>query len=264
MPIISVVMSCFNCAETLCDAIDSLLNQTFRDNEYIFIDDCSTDNTLNILEGYALKDNRIKIIKNAQNKGLAFSLNKGIQSSLGSFIARMDADDISLPLRFEKQMNFLKQNPNVDVLGTGAILINGQRKKLGTLLIEEKHADIIKRRYKNSLFIHPSIIAKKSFFERNNYYDTTLLRAQDADLWMRGIENSNYHNLQEELIQYTVKEGTSFKILRYTTQVKYINMKRRKELLSHGHHIIKSFANFILIKFFGRKRGPHRGKYEST
>ena len=109
MPTVSVIMGIYNCEKTLSDAIDSIINQTYSDWELIMCDDGSTDNTYQIATKYSEKDNRITVIKNDTNSGLAFSLNHCLKYAKGEYVARMDADDISLPNRFEKQVAFLNK-----------------------------------------------------------------------------------------------------------------------------------------------------------
>ena len=117
-PKISVVMAVYNGERHLREAIDSILNQTFADFEFVIIDDASTDRSGRILQEYAGKDKRIVIIGNETNMGLSKSLNKGIRLTKGEYIARMDADDISFPDRFEKQVKFLDDHNDIGILGT--------------------------------------------------------------------------------------------------------------------------------------------------
>ena len=112
---ISVVMAVYNGEKYLRSAIDSILSQTYIDFEFIIIDDCSTDNTANILESYT--DSRIQIIRNEKNLRLPASLNKGLKIAKGKYIARMDADDIAMPDRFEKQVKYLEAHQEVAVIG---------------------------------------------------------------------------------------------------------------------------------------------------
>ena len=113
--LVSVIMSNYNTPEEyLRESIESILNQTYSHIEFIIVDDCSTDNSLNVIKSY--KDDRIVLIENTENLGLTKSLNKALKQAKGEFVARMDADDISLPTRFEKQVAFLKQNSDVDAI----------------------------------------------------------------------------------------------------------------------------------------------------
>lgn len=111
MPIISVILPTYNASKTISEAIDSILSQSFKDWEMLVINDGSIDNTKDIIQGYT--DSRIKYIENEGNKGLVYSLNRGISLSQGVYIARMDADDISLPTRLEEQLKYLQDKDNL-------------------------------------------------------------------------------------------------------------------------------------------------------
>ncbi len=116
MPKISVVLPVYNSEKYIAEAVQSILDQTFTDFELLIINDASTDGTLQILESF--KDDRLKIINNPTNLKVVKSLNKGLELAQGEFIARMDADDIAYPQRFEKQIAYFKKYPQVDVCGT--------------------------------------------------------------------------------------------------------------------------------------------------
>ena len=117
--LISVIMAVYNCASTLREAIDSILNQTYTNWEFIICDDCSTDNTLEVVREYEKKyPDKFKVIQNEVNSKLSFSLNHCLKYADGEFIARMDGDDISVPERFEKQIRYLKEHPDVDLCST--------------------------------------------------------------------------------------------------------------------------------------------------
>lgn len=117
-PAVSVVMSVFNEEAHVAEAIESILKQTFADFEFIIIDDASTDGSPALIETYAQKDSRIKVFTQPENQGLAVSLNKGLRQATGTYLARMDADDISYPERFQKQFDYLERHPELGALGT--------------------------------------------------------------------------------------------------------------------------------------------------
>ena len=121
---VSIVMPAYNAAPFLRQAVDSILSQTFTDFEFIVVDDGSTDSTLAILDGYS--DPRIRVIKSEHNLGLPGALNLGLSAARGEYIARMDADDVSLPERLMKQVSWLDENPETSVLGTFSIRIDPQ------------------------------------------------------------------------------------------------------------------------------------------
>lgn len=220
IPEVSVIMSVFNEEEHLHESIDSILNQTFADFEFIIVDDGSTDRTCDVLSDYEKKDVRIKVFRQ-ENKGLAVSLNNGISRSKGKLIARMDADDMALPERLEKQVAYLKSHPGVDVLGTAALLRNAQGEKLGIMVLPEEHESIIKIMYKASPIIHPSVIMRRETILSVGGYREDLARAQDYELWSRLFNKCRFHNLQTPLLIYSVRERLR---LRSVFQAAYVRL----------------------------------------
>ncbi len=207
-PIVSIVMSVFNEEEHLANTIDSCLNQTFERFELIIIDDGSTDSSKDILSSYQKKDSRIRVIRQ-KNSGLAASLNTGISEARGELIARMDADDISLIDRLEKQVKFMKQHPSVDVLGTAAFLRSVCGKDLGVIKKPKEHASIVRVMHKECPFIHPSVVMRRKVIVSVGGYNEKVKRAQDYELWGRLFKEFQFHNLQEPLIVYTFTERLS-------------------------------------------------------
>lgn len=184
-PLVSVLTSCYNAAEFLPEAIESILKQTFKDFEFILIDDGSTDNTLDIISGYAAKDDRIVIIKK-KNTGLADSLNIGIWKARGELIARMDADDISLPDRLEKQVAYFQKHRDVILLGSGCNEIDKEGRVVKQHHYPIGHRSLIRCFERDgSPFPHSSVIYKTEVVKRINGYRNRLNGAEDLDLWMR-------------------------------------------------------------------------------
>lgn len=224
-PLISVVMSVHNEEKYLKDSIKSILNQTFDNIEFIIIDDGSTDTTQKILEHYAKKDERIKLIVNKKNIGLSRSLNKGIEIAKGKYIARMDAGDISHPKRFEKQTELLEENENVYILGTWAYWMDENKEIIG----EWKKPSIISNDrllFKAGAAIHPSIMIKKKLFEGIGLYDIGYDISLEFELYMRAMKNGfDIANIPEFLI-YVMRRygGMSFSQLK-TTQLHQFKIK---------------------------------------
>jgi len=193
-------MSVYNGEKYLREAIDSILNQTFGDFEFIIVNDGSTDKTEDILDEYAKKDSRIRIIKNEKNIGLTKSLNKVIRVAKGKYIARMDADDISLPERLRKQIDFLEKNSEIGLLGTGYYEIN-DNKIIGEkyfLTTDEKLRKIL---IKYNPFFHASVMVRKSIIQEVGIYEEHLARAQDYGLWFRIAAKTKIANLSELLMK---------------------------------------------------------------
>ena len=210
-PSVSVVMAVYNGEDTVSDAIESIQSQTFDEWEFIIVDDASTDNTNAVLQSKSKYDKRIRIFQNKINKGLAASLNFGWQQARGPLIARMDADDISLPTRLQKQVNFFKQNEDVSVLGTGVFIKNKKGEILGQASRPTRHAELRKEILFKVPFFHPTVLMRKKFLEKSGGYNEKFLRAQDFELWSRCVDKACYANLLEPLLQYSAPEQQSWK-----------------------------------------------------
>ena len=207
--LISVIMSNYNTPEEyLRPAIESILNQTYQNFEFIIIDDCSTDNSLSIIESYT--DDRIKIIKNEQNLGITKSLNRGLAVAKGEFVARMDADDISLETRFEKQVEFLRSHPDHIVCGTGVELIGDWQTKHCNKFICRKIPDkeafqihLLFGNYPN--IVHPTAMFNHSLLIKYNItYNENYILAQDYRMWISCSEVAECANIPETLLFYRI------------------------------------------------------------
>ena len=209
-PAISVVMSVYNSATYLKDAIESILDQTFEDFEFIIIDDGSTDNSVDIIKSY--KDQRIVFLQNYKNIGLAKSLNKGISIARGKYIARMDADDISYNSRLEKQFQYMEDNEDIAISGSWIQTI-GEKVELWKYPTSDKA--IKSELIFNSALAHPSIIFRKNMFQvKNLYYDESIDKAQDYELWSRVAQVYKISNIPEVLLGYRLHAAQAGKLYR--------------------------------------------------
>lgn len=199
MPKITVLMSAFNSEEYINEAIDSILNQTFSDFEFIIIDDGSTDNSLKIIECY--QDSRIRLIKNEINIGLTNSLIKGIQNARGKYLARMDADDISINDRLEKQFNFLEKNKHISIVGSYVLFFDKQGQEvLGKAPLT--HEEIIVELLLGYTLFHPSVMIRLSDLSNHGLnYNPHYIYSQDFDLWTRASRVLKLANLKSPLIK---------------------------------------------------------------
>ena len=209
LPLVSVIMSVYNGEKYLVQAIYSILNQTYQNFEFIIIEDCSTDNSLDILEEYAKKDSRIKIIKKEKNigiKGFIENLNLGISIAKGKYIARMDQDDVSLPERFQKQVDFLENNPEITLVGAQLNLINEQNKITGEAIAALQHRDIVKRITSQIQLFHPVIMFRK---DQNIQYREKFIYCEDYDLYLNLItQGKKLANINEKLLHYRILESS--------------------------------------------------------
>ena len=201
-------MSVYNREKYLCEAIESVLNQTFKDFEFIIIDDASTDGTSRLLKEYSKIDNRIILISNKKNLGLTESLDKGMRSARGEYIARMDADDICHPLRFEKQVKFLDERQDIALVGTRFNIIDENGVRINKInrssIFPLDNETIHKTLLQYSCFCHPSIMfRKKSALSVGGFRPVLNTKyAQDYDFFLRLSESYSLYNLPEALIDY--------------------------------------------------------------
>jgi len=201
--LVSVLMPVYNTANYLVEAIDSILNQSYSHFEFIIINDGSTDESLSILEKYARQDARIKVVSR-ENKGLIKTLNEGLNLAVGEYIARMDADDISLPLRFEKQLKYLEEHLDCIAVGTLAQLIDSDGDIIGPMGGLQTHSEIDNAHLsgKGGAIVHPSaMIRREILFESGGYLDE-FENAEDLDLWLRLAEIGKLANIPETLFLY--------------------------------------------------------------
>ncbi len=196
-------MPVYNGEKYLKLAVQSILDQTLKDFELIIINDGSTDKTEEIIKSFS--DPRIIYIKNDTNLGLSKSYNTGIRASQGEFIARMDADDISLPDRFEKQMKFLELHPEIGITGGAVILIDKSGKKMKKLEKPSSHIELKWQSLFSTPLIHPTVFGRAKIF-RDNPYDENLYNSEDYELWSRLIFNTETKlaNQEEPVLYYRV------------------------------------------------------------
>ncbi|BCN32545.1 glycosyltransferase family 2 protein [Anaeromicropila herbilytica] len=214
--LVSVIMPAFNTEKYIREAIESILNQTYKNLEFIIIDDGSTDNTLKIIMEYAKKDNRILVISR-KNMGLTSSLNDGIKLAHGEYIARMDSDDISATDRFEKQVSYMNQNPDIYLLGTNF-----------NMIYEENISEAARKRYasmhKRSMekidkdnvllsineaqkFIHPTIMLRREVFDIVGLYRE--YKIEDMELYFRiAAYGLGVAKIEENLLDYRAREDS--------------------------------------------------------
>lgn len=193
-PKISVLMPVYNAEEEyLREAIESILNQSYSDFEFIIINDGSTNNVENVILSY--KDSRIKYIKQ-NNQGIANTLNNGLSIAKGEYIARMDADDISLPNRFEKQIKFMEEHPDISILGTWFEIF--PKSKVIKHPSKPSYFDFLT----SSCIGHPTVMFRRNDFEKYDLMYNPNYKCEDYELWSRAIRYLKFANLQEVLLKY--------------------------------------------------------------
>ena len=196
---VSVIMGLYNCETTLPDAIESIINQTYDNWELIMCDDASIDNTFEVAQQYHKQyPEKIILLKNEQNSKLAFTLNHCLKYVTGQYVARMDADDQSVQERFEKQVKFLREHPEFDLVSTGIKLFDGKEyygERMNRKEVPQKE-DLVW----GPCFQHATIMTyKRVYDELEGYYVSNRTeRGQDYDLWFRFFQKGvKGYNMQE-------------------------------------------------------------------
>ena len=201
--LVSVIMSSYLTPEQyLRNSIESILNQTYKDFEFIIVDDSPNNVDSKIIESYI--DSRIVLLKNTENKGLPYSLNRGLMHAKGKYIIRMDSDDISLPNRIEMQVSYMEKNKDVDISSGYAHAFGHMNKDL-CYPIANKNL-FFELLIKNCI-IHPAVIIKKEFLDKNHLlYDEKFRYSQDYELWSRAMFKGKIVIIPEFLINYRIHE----------------------------------------------------------
>jgi glycosyltransferase involved in cell wall biosynthesis len=204
-PEISVVMAVYNGGDFLKKSISSILGQTFKNFELIIVNDGSTDGSLNIISTFSNNDDRIVVINNIKNQGLTKSLNLGCKKAKGEYIARQDADDISIETRLDEQLSFMSNAHDIVLLGSRVNEINGKHKVLGRYFNEE---EIVKRIKLQNPLIHSSVLIKAKVFKSIGFYNESYRTSQDFDAWIRLSKIGKICMLNRPLVNYYINENS--------------------------------------------------------
>jgi len=200
---VSVVLAVHNGRPYLTEAIDSVLAQTFAEFELIVVDDASTDDTWELLEGYAAREQRIVLLRNEVNIGQTRSLNRGLDAAGGRYVARMDADDVALPERLAAQVAFLDHHAEVGVLGTAGRFIDEVGRNWGLFRPPETDLQIRWYMMLENAFAHPTVMLRSDVLNRAGLrYDPSFRVSQDYDLWSRLLRFTRAANLRAPLLKY--------------------------------------------------------------
>lgn len=202
-PLISVILPAYNAMQTIRESIESIISQTYSCWELIVINDGSKDDTLALASSFT--DNRIKVVSNEGNKGLIYTLNRGIQLSRGKYIARMDSDDISLPDRFKVQVDYLESHPLCIVCGSFVRTFSGKNKKGRMLKYETDDEKVSRSLAFSCCFAHPSVMMRADVIKASNIrYDENFPYAEDYKFWIDIMHLGRYHNIPKVLLKYRI------------------------------------------------------------
>lgn len=246
-PKISVVMPVYNGEKYLDKSIRSILDQSYKDFEFLIINDASTDNSEKIARLF--DDSRIKIFRNETNLGLVGTLNKGIDLASGEYIARMDQDDISLPERLKIQVDFMETHPEIGLCGSWVKNIG---KNKGYINKKESNPDAVKALLLfHTPLAHPTVIFKKNIIDKNNLrYDKNFEYCEDYDLWSRISEFTKISNIEKVLLLYRVHETNMSNV--------YSEKQREKSDIVRTRQLLKLQINpsHEELKIHGRQKKP--------
>lgn len=210
MPKVSIILSVYNGAATLADALETTLYQTFQDFELIAVDDGSTDDTLALLHQYARRDRRIHILQNERNLGVANSLNRGVRAARGEYIMRMDADDLNLADRLERQVDILETHPQIGLVSCYADLLFSPEKDAALRAylwewerwrrriahVPSKISEVLPRR---CTFHHGEVVYRKQIWMEVGGYRPVFAFAEDYDLWLRMLGRTSFYIVPQTL-----------------------------------------------------------------
>ena len=203
-PTVSVLMTVYNGGHHVASAVESVLAQSFRDLELLVIDDGSDDGTTPLLEAFAARDPRVRILRNPGNRGRSFSAHRGVDEARGHLVARLDADDWAFPHRLESQVRFLRDRPDVDIVGSWAIEIDEDGVERALRRVPTESSAVRRLIWANPI-INSSVMFRRQRVLDVGSYDATLPYLEDYDLWFRCADAGLVMaNIPEPLIRYRV------------------------------------------------------------
>jgi glycosyltransferase involved in cell wall biosynthesis len=234
MSLVSVLIPVYNAEKHLAEAIESILNQSYSDFEFLIINDGSNDKSEEIILSYS--DQRIRYIKNESNLKLIKTLNKGIQICKGKYIVRMDADDISHPERIQKQVDFMESHSEVGICGSWFESFGSSNNKI--VKYKEKHDEIFTKMQYQCHFCHPTLIIRKEIFNDSEMlFDEDYAHAEDYDFYIKASKKWKFHNIQEPLLKYRIHDDSVSKKYK-STQIQ--NSLKIKQRLFHDFNTMSS------------------------
>ena len=205
---ISVIMSVYNQEKFLSDSIESILCQSEGNFEFLIIDDCSSDNSYDLIQNYSKKDGRIKLFKNSKNLGLTKSLNKILKKAKGKYIARMDADDISMASRLKEELSVFKENYNIGVVFSLSQIIDAENNLVCNKWQPKKINNILDKMPYHNYITHSSCMISHDLFKKFGGYNEDYYLAQDWELWLRLINESvNFYCVNNVLLLFRVHDS---------------------------------------------------------
>ena len=242
-PLISVVMPNYNNEVFISETIESILTQTYSNFEFIILDDCSTDNSWEIIQKYAKKDKRIKAYKNKENLQIVETRNKlfTLLSNQSKYIAIIDSDDIAMSNRFELQFNFLEKYEDFGLVGGNLIIIDEKSKHIGKRKYPSSNNELRKKMLIKNNFAQPAIMMRRTTLDKVGNYSKAgkIDKARDYDLWIRFANVSKVANLKEEVLKYRISSNQ--------VKTKYFKETLKSTLIIQKQYLKYFFSIKVLI-----------------
>ncbi len=260
-PLVSAVMATRNRAQYIGKAVASVFNQTYKNIELIIVDDASVDNTLEVISSLSEKYQRITVLANGINQGYQKSLNRGIEASLGVYIARIDDDDAWREAKkIEKQVAFLENNPEYALTGGGAVWVDKKGNELLRILPPEQDGHIRQKILLKNQFVHSSVVFKKKDWESAGRYDEQFLYC-DWTLWMEFGKQGKLYNFPEYFVDYLKWENniTNFNVRKNLKEEIEVRKKYRGDYPNYVKAI--SFGWALYLSSFLPLRNNMRALY---
>ena len=215
MPLVSVVMPVYNGEKFVAEARESILAQTFADFEFLIVDDGSQDNSAEIIRAYQERDDRIRFFQHERNLGVASARNSGIALASGEYIAAMDCDDISLPERLQKQVDYMQTHPEIGLVGNSVLIVDRDMKTLSVRDLPLHHSLIVLNLFfRGASLIHGSVMTRRDVMTSVGAYNSASRAVDDTDLYVRLGERTRFANLPERLFLYRRHEQNNTLIQR--------------------------------------------------
>jgi len=251
-PFVTVFTPNYNNSKYISETIESILNQSYSNYEYLIIDDCSTDNSWAIIQEYAKKDKRIRIAQNKKNMGIVKTRNKGFinRSPKSEYFAIIDSDDVSIPHRLRTQVEFVEKNKDYGLVGSNTFIINGASKIVGFRQYPLNDTEIRKKITRFNPFAQSSVTIRTRTIEQTGLYDEHWEVCQDYDYWLRIGINWKFANIDEALIKYRIsKTQVKFTSLKETIINTYLIQKRAISEYSYKDNNLNKLLRILLKSF---------------
>lgn len=247
IPTVSIILPTFNeSPDTIDGCIRSISSQLFEDFECLVLDDSTDASSRARWDHWQRTESRIVVLRGESRRGLVGSINAGVRYARGVYIARVDTDDPCEPDRLLKQVSYLEANPEVDVVGGSLIVVDSNNDELGRRHYPIKHDEIVRRMQWTTAVAHPTVLMRRSAFQRFGFYDESFRYAEDLELWLRWIQHgARFANLPDYLIRCTVVDGGR------PRQHWKFNVKARLLHLCMSYCVLQLFGIFCAGLAFG-------------